>query len=287
MKQWLPAIFLLISTSSSAPVGKELAASYDSPKCRALIEVTAERMNFTSFCSTWVQQEVYGLKLNGISSYWVRNNKAGSEMLQRGVPIMIQPPLGAWTSKNFFKYGDDREKVDPSVYVWAMVRQPWERTVSGYQQIIYQIYGHRPREPKTNVTDAIKAHLDPTEAFLAFLEAVRDGMSVGRDGFHVFPQAMLIDTIAPRGGEKKRFDSITKLESASEDLPEILTTLGATDFDIATPLSNHHHSWEGLANRKINETDPRIARIFCKLYEVDFVCFNYKPPPQCAPILGF
>eukprot|EP00617_Octactis_speculum_P021706 CAMPEP_0185759394 /NCGR_PEP_ID=MMETSP1174-20130828/18142_1 /TAXON_ID=35687 /ORGANISM="Dictyocha speculum, Strain CCMP1381" /LENGTH=196 /DNA_ID=CAMNT_0028439717 /DNA_START=583 /DNA_END=1174 /DNA_ORIENTATION=+ len=161
-----------------------------------------------------------------------------------------------------------------------MVRDPWTRAVSAYMEIIFRLTTRGMPKPLKGLID----EKDATKRFTMFLDAMQGGRPIGKEGFHAWPEALLIDVIADRG-DGTRFDAIVRIENITEELPEVLHFAGAEKVSLGSSKNDHHsHSNSSFVN-EIRATDETLMRIFCELYEVDYVCFpSYAPPAICLDL---
>ena len=131
---------------------------------------------------------------------------------------------------------------------------------------------------------------DATEQFVRFLVALTRKQSLSMDIFHVFPQALKINHVQPSNSSAPHFDGIGKVESFDEDLSQMRSMIGhreGSDESNASALqlerhkqstahrTNHSHRQPLDSCARVDSTDPRVQALVCKLYAVDYACFDY------------
>ena len=95
----------------------------------------------------------------------------------------------------------------------------------------------------------------------------------------------------------RRYDAIGKLETLDRDLGAVrllMENSEAQDTDEGYEkegeqaesermgsLVSHHHSHAKSTCANVNLNDPRVAQKICRLYTVDYACFEYDIPDPC------
>ncbi|KAL3916399.1 MAG: hypothetical protein SGPRY_006835 [Prymnesium sp.] len=140
----------------------------------------------------------------------------------------------------------------------------------------------------------------------AFLDAIEAGQPLGTEAFHVLPQANKIDVINSswRSNGRTRYDVIGHLEELQVFAHELAKLTcgtdhrtGLADEQIAMPA--RHKSRAELnsygrtpeAERKQNcafdiYANEDLLRRVCRMYAVDYACFEYRAPRECAAVLS-
>lgn len=288
-----------------------IARLFDHLACREAISAA----NFSHWRQTtvpqWLAQEIMSSTgPNGRRMHIVRDQKvASATIFGNPINLVLGLPEAALSdtkmtgvkkipSKHFVPPGDPRvgraSYLSPIQYensdlVVTFVRTPWQHLLSGYVETEERT--HRWRTQFAHVaTWRIPCTRDSLKytKFKTFLKDVEDGVGLSPEAFHTWPQALLINAVAPRSHSGKRFDLIGRLQDIEETFADIRQALGA-ERERALNFTAIPHSHDSNAGCAINSlpignhpfADPEATRRFCELYEVDYVCFDFPIPVAC------
>ena len=174
-----------------------------------------------------------------------------------------------------------------SWFVFTFVRDPIATAVSAYMQVVCCSDGASIRRSSPRPQYLSMGCESPAAATLRFHSYV-DGLIEARAQFgdqfyHAFPQALKVNaagrSVAPR------FDAIGSMDRLREDLKRIADTSGfapgAPGVDAA--LARGHAPSHAQRNcSRIDLSEPGLLRKLCRIYAVDFTCFGFARPPECA-----
>ena len=274
------------------------------------------------------QQTITHAAPSGANWMYVRVQKSGSDMLMKGLGAIIGaagdgrphhrtrrrrrapssspgevPPRGRalqganyTTSQGrrlpFCHPGPCRESrqtgSNAPLFAWTVVRDPWPRALSAYAEVTRRCRAADAATFANLSAFSCSAAPSASRRYAAFVERLRRGAVDCRDSFHAWPNALLMDALAPRAADDpRRFDAVARLERLETELPALLRLAGhaAAELDLGRMhgvLAAHHHSHAAdpcVAN--VSPSDREALRWFCALYVADYVCLNYTAPRAC------
>ena len=264
-----------------------VARAFDSAVCRSMLDGHRPLLQRSSPLRTHHNSNVR-LTVNGTVSIWVRNLKAGSTTIYRSVKGLMGPSLSLY---QVMEYPYRPRRVFPDdTFVWTAVREPMARSLSAYAEVMRR-YTHfaklrlsgefAPRRvynwsagrfnPKVYVGRNValwnlsrmscQSPADATRRYARFLENIMNGVDMGDQVTHAWPQAHVIDLVAPR----ERFiwfDAIAELERLDADMREILPRLGARLRARTLPrLNNNSRKDADPCLSGLNFSDARLRRL--------------------------
>jgi hypothetical protein len=211
---------------------------------------------------------------------YVRNCKAGSSFLYAHFTDIFHVekkkmgnmPLkfydGSEDSSQAPQWGEDR-------FVFTVIREPMVTALDAYLEV--SIRSTKLASPTPAFASMpCRTRDEATARFKKYLQDALNGTKISSDFFHSFPQALKIDADL-RGSRAGTFDSIVKIETMLDDLQTIPGFVGSTpDRD-----RDHSHSEDPCGD--VDMQDPRLMAILCRMYRVDYECFDYKLPAACKP----
>ena len=260
---------------------ESMAAHYDAPACRAAIAASWRRYRWNATCPRFSSQQALVLSLSGRRSVWVRDQKAASRMLWNDLTVItganaskVRVPYGH--ASGFARYAaPDAFVPEDGDFVWTTIREPAAKALSGYAEILL-----KKTTNKLAIPWAVKdgAH---TRNFANFLEVLATAANLGDEAMHAWPMAILLDVVPRRGA--RRYDAMARVENLDDELRRILALAGAQSFnEVAMEEFRHSHA-KKKTTTKVTPGHTHLMRLFCKLSQVDYVCFPaYSPPRACV-----
>ena len=149
--------------------------------------------------------------------------------------------------------------------------------------------------------------LQRLQRFEAYVDTVAQGFPIGREGHHIWPQALKVDHVTRTSPPS--YDAIIHIEHLSEGMAFLASLANISANSSFETSSRYQHStqlgsaWASQrSKRQRNSThdflwkgdghfsgcsdidlqgNERLLRKLCKLYEADFVCFGYGLPAAC------
>ena len=274
---------------------QELAAVFDSERCRQSIRRSRPIDHWLKAVNSDVRSNraqshgVVSMSTNTPHVHanhmlYVVNEKAASLMLYTKIDVLLGATSAVRLRTSLTSLNSNL-LLDNS-FAMTFVRDPWARLLSGYSEVTINrepgqagAYRSIPCQP---------AHV--TERFLEFLKELNAASRLGPEIQHVFPQARLINVIAPRStptGGLYYYDAIGRVETLRTGLDEIRLRLSQhalndelwnrTNFD---PHIRHSHD-SNPCIRGLDLSNASVAGLFCSMYAVDYACFNYSLPAAC------
>ena len=249
------------------PVGPLKRWKHDSLSCREAIAAVARRFPralgapgrcppFNSFSTST------GVVLVGAAP------KAGSTSLRNGG--WVQATSKDYCNRMNRSKGEENHWVDDCDFANAtravlVVREPLSRFLAGVRQVW--------KLPK--YSDWLPADIVPATA--VFAEKAKDHWDE-----HTTP---LVAFLPPPLTSR-----IVRLEHAAEEWPIALRTVGIDPAGAAYPKllgpgGTHENDLERIDAMTPNESAVFWTH-FCELYAVDYACFDYPRPRQCASVQG-
>eukprot|EP00634_Sargassococcus_sp_CCMP2135_P007170 CAMPEP_0198656912 /NCGR_PEP_ID=MMETSP1467-20131203/11201_1 /TAXON_ID=1462469 /ORGANISM="unid. sp., Strain CCMP2135" /LENGTH=369 /DNA_ID=CAMNT_0044392995 /DNA_START=208 /DNA_END=1317 /DNA_ORIENTATION=+ len=196
------ALLLTTTTTSAYDPGLESgdaarARMFDRPACRAAIAEAWERVDWQSTSPVWFAQEVVDVNLNGHPLHIVRNQKVASTYIWENPPheVLGVTPQTLFGEVNKTKsYYANPPSYPASDIVVTFARNPREHLLSGYAEIVLRNDSRQGNFWKMTCDSEANKYAK----FKQFLLELERGLHLGSQTFHVWPQALLVDAVAPR-----------------------------------------------------------------------------------------
>jgi len=222
---------------------------------------------------------------HGVDAVYVRNQKVASDMLFLDTKTYSggferTPRISPWRQDRGASSGFEARFVEckkNDVY-FTMVRDPIETFLAGWLEVMCRDTRNMSEKDKRTAAYfpgryvAMSLEEDPTRVFRAFLRDFEERRYLGKESFHVWPQAHKIDAV-PKGC---RFSFI----GLASEMPEALGAL----FPGGHLPPHGHNATESpcktdiMANLKIGDEETRHL---CLILRVDYQCFGFPLPPAC------
>jgi hypothetical protein len=223
---------------------------------------------------------------------YVRNQKAGSEMMWATLSAIMQTPVYR-TYKLPFPYINGSEPmrtITDDLFMWTVVRDPLHRAISGYLEILARKASHTKEEASI----LSQCRHDPTGQFTRFMRLLSSSKDLQFEGMHARPQAILLDVMKQerpkKNGKSRRYDAIAKIENLQIEMPKVLKLAGMDENLIQMNWTvQHHHSHQAREAHgecgDVDWRDPILMKMFCNFYEVDYICLDYNMPRICQDLI--
>mmetsp|Transcript_22706 Transcript_22706/g.73023 ORF Transcript_22706/g.73023 Transcript_22706/m.73023 type:complete len:361 (-) Transcript_22706:28-1110(-) len=291
-----------------ASAGRTWARQYDGADCRrALREANLTRWQLSTTSPKkqkqrpvgWDVQEVMEVRVNGVDVLFVRDQKVASAYLWES-PIHEVLGVDASRVTRYAKKVVPFASVRTDAVVVAFVREPWAHLLSGYMEVLGRArhltaYGAETYGPAEVLE---RRACDDEEGryglFKQFLRDLDDGRDLSIDAFHVWPQALLIDAIAPSPQRRgRRFDFIGQMDTMEDTFTDLRVAVGLPANRTVLTRPRHRHSHRNqkdychvdrLPVGDAPYADDDTTQRFCRLFDVDYLCFPFPAPLVCTDL---
>jgi hypothetical protein len=274
--------------------GQRRAHLYHSPQClqargKARFDAVLEGI----VGNRWKAQEVlfvdhathlspelaHGAKKNLV---YVRNQKVASTYFYSNVQSYSgASKQGVHSTRwNFRRAGSRAKRQQQQRVVFTFVREPVKAFISGWMQSMCFVK-HRMKGAEFDRGGAgLKAAQgqsplmgrNSSKAFQLFLDDYQNGRFLGNAATHVWPQADKIDCV-----DSDAFSFIGKVENFADDMSALFP-------NGRLPPANHKADDDACKKAMMKTfTYGRAETLaLCKILAVDFECFGYAIPVECA-----
>ena len=227
---------------------------------------------------------------SGVNVQYVRNQKVASHIVIGLLRAQFGKRAGGTP---LYRYPYRTRIVQPSPfppsttwgqpnYVFTLVHDPIKVAQSGYLEVSRRA---KIGAPATTFR-SMPCSTHPMDRYAAFLRSVSNGEPLGPELFHAFPQAIKLSAVT-------RFDRVVSLDNAAAMEEGSLALRSETGVNLKGSLRAERASgrsfeaseWQGCAvpHNLSRPAAREAARLFCRLYEVDYACgLPYARPPALS-----
>ena len=213
---------------------------------------------------------------------YIRNQKVASHVIVTAMRRQFGPRAGGAPLYRYpYRTADDpqrrtypRNSADGQpMYVFSLVDDPLRVAQRGYLEVSRR---YRGQSAYRNLSCATR----PEDRYAAFLRSVSNGEPLGPELFHAFPQALKLSAAT-------RFDRVWSLGALDEAAAALKGDTGVDLFDALQPgrvsgRSFNGSEWGGCAGSVNLNKAPEVARLFCRLYAIDYECgLGFERPSVC------